>query len=127
MNEAEMNSGLAKTPGYRYADRVGNQLFISGQMPWNEEGEIVGRNNPEIQAETCLNNLNKLLRLYGFEITDLRRITVYVVGNRDDLTVAWNAVRSWFNDAVPPATLLGVALLGYPDQMVEIDATIVKE
>jgi hypothetical protein len=35
-------------------------------------------------------------------------------------------VKEYFNEIVPPATLLGVAVLGHEYQLVEIDATITK-
>lgn len=40
------------------------------------------------------------------------------------MTAAWNAVLSWWESRVPPATLLGVAGLGHRGQLVEIDATV---
>ena len=57
---------------------------------------------------------------------DIRRLVVYVVGEQADLSTAWSAVTEHFGGQVPPATLLGVARLGYPGQVVEIDATVVK-
>ena len=53
---------------------------------------------------------------------DIRQLTIC-----QNLTDPWQAVTEWFDNNVPPATLLGVALLGYYDQLVEIDATIVIE
>lgn len=38
----------------------------------------------------------------------------------------WKAVLRYLSDDVPPATLLGVAVLGYEDQLVEIDAITVR-
>jgi len=49
-----------------------------------------------------------------------------VVGEGQNLVDTWDAVTTWFTDNVPPATLLGVHLLGHTDQLVEIDADIVK-
>jgi hypothetical protein len=42
--------------------------------------------------------------------------------SRDDLTAAWNEVVGGFGDHDPPSTLLGVGALGYPGQLVEIEA-----
>ena len=44
-----------------------------------------------------------------------------------NLTQAWAAVSEWFDEEVPPATLLGVSRLGYDGQLVEVDATILKD
>jgi enamine deaminase RidA (YjgF/YER057c/UK114 family) len=54
---------------------------------------------------------------------DVLKTTIFVSSSsRDDLTVAWNEVAGGFGDYDPPSTLLGVAALGYPDQLVEIEA-----
>ncbi|WP_082485913.1 MULTISPECIES: RidA family protein [unclassified Acidovorax] len=126
MNEAEIASGLPSTPHYKYAQQVGSQLFLAGQVPQAADGSIVAPGDPCAQASQCLANLNKVLALHGFATPDIRRLVVYVVGEQGDLTAAWCAVTKHFGGQVPPATLLGVARLGYPGQVVEIDATVVK-
>ena len=125
MNEAELAAGLAQTPGYRYAQRVGDQLFVAGQVPHDAQGRLVGGSDTHAQAVQCLTNLRVLLPLHGFAWQDIRRLVVYVVGDADNLRDAWRAVTEAFDGTVPPATLLGVARLGHTGQWVEIDATIV--
>ena len=49
---------------------------------------------------------------------------IYVVGRHQNLIDAWHAVTRGFDNNVPPATLLGVTVLGYEDQLVEIDAQV---
>jgi enamine deaminase RidA (YjgF/YER057c/UK114 family) len=132
VNDAEVSAGMAPTPGYRYADRAGDRLFVAGQVPLDSDGVLVGRDDPADQARTCLDNLALLLRVHDFGIGDVRHLTVYVVGEQQHLLDAWAAVTEWFGDserpgdAVPPATLLGVHLLGHGGQLVEVDATIVR-
>jgi hypothetical protein len=62
----------------------------------------------------------------SFEIDDIHHLTVYVVGGRQNLLDAWEVVRECFVESVPPATLLGVSDLRYENQLVEIDATVVR-
>lgn len=126
MNEEELAAGLAPTSNYRYADLVGDQLFVAGQVPVDGEGSIVGVGDPALQAQICLGNLLTVLGVHGFAVDDIHRLTVYVVGEHQNLLDAWDAVSAWFDDNVPPATLLGVNLLGFGDQLVEIDATVVR-
>jgi enamine deaminase RidA (YjgF/YER057c/UK114 family) len=64
--------------------------------------------------------------VHGFSTADVCRLVVYVVGEQAHLSAAWKAVTEYFNGQVPPATLLGVARLGYVGQLVEIDATVLK-
>ena len=62
----------------------------------------------------------------GFSPDDIHHLTVYVVGERQNLVDAWDGVSEWFQGNVPPATLLGVARLGYEHQLVEVDANIMR-
>lgn len=124
MNEHELAAGLADTPGYRYADVVGNRLFVAGQVPHDADGDLVGPDDPRAQAISCLDNLRVLVELRGFALGDVRHLTMYVVGDHQALADAWDGVRSWHDGEVPPATLLGVNLLGHPGQLVEVDAHI---
>lgn len=126
MNELERAAGLAATPGYEYARRIGNQLHVAGQVPHNSAGQLVGAMDALAQAAQCLNNLNTLLSVHGFATGDIQRLIVYVVGEQENLTKAWFGVQQWFSGTVPPATLLGVACLGHPGQLVEVDATVIR-
>lgn len=126
MNEAERAAGLPSTAQYQYAQRVGNHLFVAGQVPHDPCGNMVGLNDPGAQALQCLYNLNSVLLVHGFTTSDVRQLVVYVVGEQANLSVAWKAIADSFGGYVPPATLLGVASLGYAGQLVEIHATVLK-
>lgn len=127
MNEHELRAGLAQTSNYQYAQRVGAQLFIAGQVPHDSEANLVGVDDPSAQARQCLSNLRTLLTLHGFDEGDIRHLKIYAVGEQKNLTDTWQAVMEWFDNDVPPATLLGVTRLGYEGQLVEVDATIIRE
>ncbi len=124
MNEGEIEAGLAQTSNYRYADRVGNRLFVAGQVPVDARRNVVGIDDPAAQARQCLANLVTLITHHGYRRDDVHQLTVYVVGPHDNLIRAWGEVTSFFESDVPPATLLGVTLLGHAGQLVEIDAVI---
>lgn len=126
MNDDEVTAGLATTPGYRYADVDGQRLFVAGQVPHDSTGEIVGFGDANAQAIVCLDNLRTLVGVHDFSTDDIRQLVVYVVGEHQNLLDAWAAVTAWFGGDVPPATLLGVNLLGHTGQLVEIDATIIR-
>jgi enamine deaminase RidA (YjgF/YER057c/UK114 family) len=56
-------------------------------------------------------------------LADVVASTVYVASaERTDLVAAWDVVRRHFGDHDAPSTLLGVTVLGYPDQLVEVQA-----
>jgi enamine deaminase RidA (YjgF/YER057c/UK114 family) len=73
------------------------------------------------QAGAALNNLSAALARFGARQEDLVKTTVYVVGDRDDLVAVWNVVAAGLAPHRPPSTLLGVSVLGYPGQLVEIE------
>ena len=124
MNEIELAAGLAQTPGYRYADAVGDRLFVAGQVPLDEFGAVAGAGQVGVQTEQCLANLFAVVEAHGFSRDDIHQLTIYVVGPRPSLSDAWSTVSRAFESDVPPATLLGVQCLGYEEQLVEIDARI---
>jgi len=126
MNESEMKAGLAQTANYRYSQQVGAQLFVAGQVPHDAEANIIGIRDPLTQAAQCLNNLRITITNHGFSKHDIQKLTIYVVGERQNLIKAWDAVTAWFDGDVPPATLLGVSCLGYENQLVEVDAIILR-
>jgi len=126
MTSQEIAAGLAPTPGYRYAERVGAQLFVAGQVPLDSTGTLVGAGDPARQTTACLDNLRTLLDVHGFTLGDIRRLTIYVVGEHENLLAAWGAATAWFGRELPPSTLLGVHLLGYADQLVEVDAVVIE-
>jgi enamine deaminase RidA (YjgF/YER057c/UK114 family) len=56
------------------------------------------------------------------------KTTVYVVTtDRADLLAAWAVVRRHLGDHDAPSTLLGVGVLGYEDQLVEVEAVAALE
>lgn len=126
MNERELEAGLAPTPGYRYATVVGDELFVAGQVPLDAGGGLAAVGDPAGQAHRCLENLRILVDAHGFSTDDVRHLSVLVVGKHQHLLDAWAAVVAWWTGSVPPATLVGVNRLGYRDQLVEIDARIVR-
>lgn len=59
----------------------------------------------------------------GASIADVISTRVLVATSRQaDLGAAWKVVRDAFGDHDAPSTLLGVTVLGYADQLVEIEA-----
>lgn len=117
---------LASRAPYAYAAVTppGRRLtFTAGACPLDAAGEVVAPGDVAAQAAQVMDNLEVALRAAGAELCDVAKTTVYVASDRrDDLTAAWDVVRDRFADHDAPSTLLGVAVLGYPDQLVEVEA-----
>ena len=59
---------------------------------------------------------------------DVLKTTVYVASSEQaDLVRAWEVIAAAFAPARPPSTLLCAAVLGYTDQLVEIEAVAPRE
>lgn len=111
---------------YAYAAVVagGSRLiFAAGACPLDENGITVGVGDVAAQAAQVMVNLRLSLADAGGRLEDVVSTTVYVVSaDQRDLVAAWDVVRDAFAPHDPPSTLLGVAVLGYDDQLVEVSA-----
>jgi len=113
---------------YAYASVVpaGRLVFTAGACPLDEEGNVVAPDDAAKQARQVMANLVAALAAAGAELTDVAKTTVYVASKwREDLVTVWEVVQETFGDHDVPSTLLGVASLGYPEQMVEVEAVAV--
>ena len=119
---------LTQEVPYAYAAVApGGSVYAAGACPLDEEGVVVSPGDVTGQAERVMLNLDLALRAAGCGLDDVLKTTVYVASaDRADLVTAWNVVRAAFGDHDPPSTLLGVAVLGYPDQLVEVEAVAVR-
>lgn len=114
---------------YAYAsvvDGPGRLVFTAGACPLDGEGKVVAPGDVTAQTERVVANLREALAATGCGLTDVARTTVYVASSdRADLVAAWQVVSAAFAEHDVPSTLLGVAVLGYPDQLVEVEAVAV--
>jgi enamine deaminase RidA (YjgF/YER057c/UK114 family) len=77
----------------------------------------------QAQAKQAMANLAEALAAAGSGLAQVLKTTVYVASSeRADLVAAWDVISSAFGEHDVPSTLLGVAVLGYPGQLVEIEA-----
>jgi enamine deaminase RidA (YjgF/YER057c/UK114 family) len=113
---------------YAYAARAsqGDLIFTAGACPLDEQGRVVAPGDVSAQMRQALANLRTALEESGAAIGDVLKTTVYVASSdRGDLVRGWEEVAGFFGDHDVPSTLLGVAALGYPGQLVEIEAIAV--
>jgi enamine deaminase RidA (YjgF/YER057c/UK114 family) len=98
-------------------------IFTAGACPLDAAGSTVAGGDVEAQAETVMANLRSALHAAGARLDDVVKTTVYVASSdRADLAAVWRVVHRHFGPHEPPSTLLGVSVLGYPDQLVEVEA-----
>ena len=115
---------LAPPPGYAHvAIADGARLALTaGAVPLDGDGNLVGPGDVRLQARQTLDNLMAQLAAAGAGGGDVLKTTVYVAStDRDDLVAVCREVQQ-SPIAAAASTLLGVALLGFPEQLVEIEA-----
>ncbi|WP_322985117.1 RidA family protein [Streptomyces sp. S584] len=98
-------------------------IFLAGSCPLNEDGSTAAVGDYAGQAAKAFQNMRIALADAGASPEDVISTRVLVASSRqEDLVTAWNVVRAGFGDHDAPSTLLGVTVLGYSDQLVEIEA-----
>lgn len=111
--------------GFPYSATVnaGPILFTAGISPLDADGEVTEPGDVVAQTRQCLHNLRAVLAERGASSADIAKLTVYVAEHLQvDLEVAWDAVVDEFDGQVPPAMMIGVTVLPYDGQLVEVDA-----
>ncbi|OLT49173.1 enamine deaminase RidA [Saccharomonospora sp. CUA-673] len=105
-------------------------VFISGQVARDEDGSPVGPGDLAAQAEQAYANVHTAITAAGGTFADIAKLTVYVVDWEPSKMAqlgegASRAAERLGFDLVRPITLLGVAALGEPDLLIEVEAVAV--
>jgi enamine deaminase RidA (YjgF/YER057c/UK114 family) len=105
---------------------AGRLVFTAGACPLDVDGRLVCPGDLTGQTRRAMANLFAVLDASGSAPDRVLKTTVFVAtSERSDLVEAWEIVKSSFAGTEPPSTLVGVSLLGYPDQLVEVEAVAV--
>jgi len=116
---------------YAYAGRVPSGmdlLFLAGACPINKNGEVPDLSDYELQAKLCVDNLKEALKECGATLEDVVYTRVIVASHdQSDLVTAWETIRKMFGNHDVPSILSGVTVLGYTNQLVEIEAVAAIE
>jgi enamine deaminase RidA (YjgF/YER057c/UK114 family) len=117
--------GLYGEVPYAYAAvaLAGATVFTAGACPLDPSGRVVAPGDLAAQAREALGNLITILQAAGCDADDVIKTTVFVASSqRADLVTAWREVEEVFGSDGPPSTLVGVTVLGWPEQLFEIEA-----
>ena len=101
----------------------GKLAFISGQVPEDALGNLVGKGDIEAQTRQVLTNLKTMVGEAGGTVADIVKITVFMVEITPSSyeTVA-RLRREFFGNGYPASTMVEVNSLVSPDWMIEIEA-----
>jgi reactive intermediate/imine deaminase len=106
---------------YTDAVRAGELLFVSGCVPVDERGELVGGEDVVAQARQVFRNVGDVLAAAGAGFGDVVKVTVFLTDVDDRARI--NPVRQEvFGDARPASTLIEVSRLAIPGAKLEVEA-----
>src|ERR1700683_1768485 len=116
-------SGVAQYAYAATAPAGSRLIFLAGACPLNEDGSTAATGDYAGQAAKAFDNMRIALADAGASVEDVLSTRVLVASSRqEDLVSAWEVVRDSFGQHDVPSTLMGVTVLGYKDQLVEIEA-----
>ena len=106
---------------YTDAVRAGNLLFVSGIVPIDADGKLVGEGDVTEQVRQVFRNMKLVLDAAGCGFDDVVKVVTFLL-NIDDRPLI-NPVRmEFFGEARPASTLVEVSALAVPGALLEIEA-----
>lgn len=122
-------SSVAAPKGYSHAAIIdmgkSNMIILSGQVPIDKNGNLVGKNDFSKQAAQVFENIKNILTELGGTMSNVIKIGIYVVNMKD--IQALRSVRDKYIDLKnpPTSTLVEVSKLYRDDVLLEVEATAV--
>jgi|SRR5687767_9140728 len=115
--------GANKSFGYSQAVRLGDLVFVSGQVAWDEKGQVVGGSDARRQTEQAFSNLRAALEAAGSSLDRVAKLTIFAT-SRDYLAVIREVRHAVFDPVghYPASTFLVVSGLASAELLVEIEA-----
>ena len=110
--------------GYNQALRVGNMIYVSGQLSHDEAGVLRDPDDMAAQIRRSFANLDKLLAALGATKRQIVNDLTCVVKLHDHSNTVAEEHRRYFGDHRPASTTIGVVALAFPEQLFEIAVTV---
>jgi reactive intermediate/imine deaminase len=108
-------------PRYTLGWRVGQTIYVAGQLPYDGEGNLIGHGDIKAQTRRVFENIKKIVEAGGGTMDDVVKLTVFVTDVR--YREAYGEVRTEFFGPNPPAsTLVQISNLAVPGALIEIEA-----
>jgi reactive intermediate/imine deaminase len=115
-------------PAAQYSHVVmgtGRLVAVSGQLPLDENGELVGAGDPAAQARQVFENLRRCLAAAGADFADVVKLTYFVTDMAHMPAIRTARAAHIPDDRLPASSAVQVAALVRPEFLMEIEALAV--
>jgi 2-iminobutanoate/2-iminopropanoate deaminase len=110
--------------GFAQAIKVGETIYVSGQLSHDDNGNFVHPNDLDTQVKQTFANLDKVLGHFGVTRNQIVQDTVFVVNLREHNDAVAAAHLKYFGEHRPTSTTVGAEALFFPGQLIEINVII---
>lgn len=111
--------------GYSHAIKVGNTIYVAGQVGRDEQGKTV-EGGFEAQADRAFANLALVLQAAGAKPTDIVKLNLYFK-NMEDSSKLRDPWRKYLGKHFPATTAVQIVRLAEPEFLLEVEAIAVVE
>jgi len=128
IEQVDLNRALEAEYPLTQAVRIGNLIFVSGQIALDREGKIVGENDLAAQCKKCFENLGEVLEAAGATFKDLVKLTSFFTADITDPAVVrtyFDVREAYLGSHKPASSGVQVKSLIYPGLLLEMDAIAV--
>lgn len=101
-------------------------VFVSGQAAIGDDGEIVGEDDFDRQAEQAFRNLDRVLVAAGSSLSSVVKVTIFL-RSMENFAKIVELRRKWFSAPYPADSIIEVSSLYSPKAMIEIEAIALAE
>ena len=102
-------------------------IFVAGQVAVDDDGNVVGAHDIEIQARLVFTNIQKILEAAGAQMEDIVQLTIYDTDLAEHSERARRVRDEFLPKDFPAATKVEVQGLAHPDLMIEVEAVAVTD
>ncbi len=111
--------------GFSHVVKVGDTVWVSGQLSMDQDGNIVGKGDMAVQTDKVYENLQKCLESVGATLRDIVMLGIYVTDLDEFANKTAEIRKKYFGKYRPATTGIEVSRFYFLDAMIEVEATAV--
>lgn len=125
-DRVELNPNWPWAKDFRIAQgvKVGDTVYVSGQVGFDREGNIVGGDDMKAQSKQTFENVRQVLAEAGATMEDVVKILAFIT-DMDQYAAYAEARSEAFPNNIPASATVSTPVLVNPDLLVEVEAVAV--